>query len=274
MSVATPTPLCCRRLGRCALIPVALCVVVLAAPALPAAVDGDFELYLLIGQSNMAGRGPVDAQSKEADAHVLMLNEERQWVPAVDPLHFDKPGAGVGPGLAFGKAIAAASPGKRIGLIPCAVGGTSITVWVPGAADAATKTHPYDDMLVRATAALGQGVLKGILWHQGESNRGAASAYAAELTALVARLRHDLAAPEVPFVAGELALFNHDNEQSTTAFNVILHGLEGKLAHYAVASAAELNDRGDHLHFDTPSAHTLGARYAAAMLTLQGRGKP
>jgi hypothetical protein len=243
--------------------------VTLAAPNGNGAVDPDFQLYLLIGQSNMAGRGKVDAQSTESDPRVLMLNKERQWVPAVDPLHFDKAAAGVGPGLAFGKAMAAAAPGKRIGLIPCAVGGTSITVWVPGAADAATKTHPYDDMMARVTPALAQGTLKGILWHQGESNRGAASAYAEELTGLVKRLRQDLNAPEVPFVAGELAVFKADSEQSTTAFNAILHGLEGKIPAYAVVSAADLKDRGDQLHFDTPSARTLGVRYAAAMRELQ-----
>ena len=53
----------------------------------------------------------------------------------VDPLHFStKTGAGVGPGLAFGKAMADANPQARIGLIPCAVGGSSIKVWVPGSA--------------------------------------------------------------------------------------------------------------------------------------------
>ena len=242
-----------------------------AAPHGAGAADPGFQLYLLIGQSNMAGRGKVDAQSAEADPRVLMLNKERQWVPAVDPLHFDKPGAGVGPGLAFGKAMAAAAPGTRIGLIPCAVGGSSITVWVPGAADAATKTHPYDDMLARVTPALAQGTLKGILWHQGESDRGAASAYAEELTALVKRLRQDLGAPAVPFVAGELAVFKADNQPVTTAFNAILHGLEGRIPAYAVVSAAGLTDRGDQLHFDTPSARTLGMRYAAAMRELQGR---
>jgi hypothetical protein len=248
-----------------------LLFVTLTAPTGAGAADPDFQLYLLIGQSNMAGRGTVDAQSSPADPRVLMLNKERQWVPAADPLHFDKPTAGVGPGLAFGTAMAEAAPGKRIGLLPCAVGGSSITAWVPGATDAATRTHPYDDMLARVIPALTQGTLKGILWHQGESDRGTASAYAAELTALVTRLRQDLGAPAVPFVAGELALFKPDLEPSTTAFNAILHSLEGTLPAYAVVSAADLTDRGDQLHFDTPSARTLGVRYATAMRTLQSR---
>src|SRR5262245_32294917 len=75
-------------------------------------------LYLLIGQSNMAGRGKVEAEDKKPHTRVLMLNKEDQWVPAVDPLHFDKGSAGVGPGLTFGKTLAEADKEVTIGLIP------------------------------------------------------------------------------------------------------------------------------------------------------------
>ena len=101
----------------------------LLANAAASRPDPQFHLYLLIGQSNMAGRGPVDAESKVAHPRVLMLNKNREWVSATDPLHFDKAVAGVGPGLAFGKQMAEANPRVRIGLIPCAVGGTPISAW-------------------------------------------------------------------------------------------------------------------------------------------------
>lgn len=129
--------------------------------------EAQFHLYLLIGQSNMAGRGLVDAASKVPHPRVLMLNKNREWVAAIDPLHFDKTVAGVGPGLAFGKQMAEANPQVRIGLIPCAVGGTPISAWVPGKEDKSTRTHPYDDMLERVRVAMQTGVLKGILWHRG-----------------------------------------------------------------------------------------------------------
>ena len=226
-----------------------------------------YDLYLLIGQSNMAGRGKVDEESKKTHPRVFALNKDGQWIPAVDPLHFDKPGAGVGPGLAFGKAMADAHPQAKIGLIPCAVGGSSISVWKPGALDAATKTHPYDDMLARVKIALKDGTLKGILWHQGESDRSgeAAKHYAADLTELVKRLRTEFNLPEVPFVAGEIGLLNEKNKDVTVHFNGILHELTKTIPNYAVTSAAGLKDKGDNLHFDTASARELGKRFAETM---------
>ncbi len=66
--------------------------------------DTNFHLYLLIGQSNMAGRGVVDAESKQQDPQILMLDSNNRWLPATDPVHFDKPEiAGVGPALSFAK---------------------------------------------------------------------------------------------------------------------------------------------------------------------------
>ncbi len=102
-----------------------------------------FHLYLLVGQSNMAGRGKVEAEDKNPVANLLMLDKLNNWVPAVDPLHFDKPSAGVGPGRTFGIAVAAAEPTITVGLIPCAAGGSPIDAWKPGAYHAQTKSHPW-----------------------------------------------------------------------------------------------------------------------------------
>jgi hypothetical protein len=60
-----------------------------------------FHLILLVGQSNMGGRGTVEAQDKTPHPRVLMLNKANEWVPAIDPLHFDKAAAGVGLGKTF-----------------------------------------------------------------------------------------------------------------------------------------------------------------------------
>src|ERR1700760_1286322 len=85
------------------------------------AVDSNFHLYLLIGQSNMAGRGAADAVSKEVNPRILMLDSVNQWVNATDPVHFDKPSiAGVGPALGFSNAMLKGEKNIRIGLIPCA----------------------------------------------------------------------------------------------------------------------------------------------------------
>jgi hypothetical protein len=241
----------------------------------PPAHKEKFQLYLLIGQSNMAGRGVVEAQDTLPNRHVLRLNPAGQWEVAKDPLHFDKPVAGVGPGLAFGRAMAARDTSVVIGLIPCAVGGSGIDTWVPGAYFDGTKTHPYDDALARARTALATGTLAGIIWHQGESDTGPDKSvdYAPKLTALITQLRADLHAPNVPFVAGQLPLF----PQSTTdvggvaRINAALTSLSltEVIAHYAVVPATGTTDRGDHLHLDAASAHLMGQRYAAAMQQLQ-----
>jgi Carbohydrate esterase, sialic acid-specific acetylesterase len=233
--------------------------------------DPGFELYILAGQSNMAGRGPLTASLKtEGNERVLTLTKDRKWVPARHPLHFDKPAmVGAGPGLAFGMAMADASPGKRIGLIPCAVGGTPIEHWLPGAYDSATNTHPYDDAAERIQFAMQAGVIKGIIWHQGEANSapGKASQYLIQLTELIKRFRTLTGNPQLPFVAGELGYF------FTPAPNINqqLAVLPSLVANTAVAGADRLTDKGDQLHFDAASAGELGKRYAVKMLLLQKR---
>ncbi|OGV55798.1 MAG: hypothetical protein A2X45_15950 [Lentisphaerae bacterium GWF2_50_93] len=232
--------------------------------------DQKFHLYLLVGQSNMAGRGAVDEESSKTDPRVLMFTKEMKWEPAKDPLHFDKPKAcGVGPGLAFGKKMAEANPSVKIGLVPCAVGGTSIKVWVPGADDKATNTHPYDDMLGRIKEARKSGVFKGIIWHQGESDRNASDKYGQQLSELIERVRKDLDSPDLPFIAGELPQFKPESAASTTMFNEVVQGLNGKIKNYDCASAKDLKDKGDKLHLDAKSAREFGMRYAEKMIALQ-----
>ena len=79
------------------------------------AADTNFHLYLLIGQSNMAGRGKIALEDKVAVPRVLMLNKGNEWVSAVDPIHFDKTIAGVSLGRTFGIEMAKADPKVKIG---------------------------------------------------------------------------------------------------------------------------------------------------------------
>ncbi|HEV7349696.1 sialate O-acetylesterase [Telluribacter sp.] len=230
------------------------------------------DLYLLIGQSNMAGRGAVEPEDQTPQPRVWMLNKNQDWVPAAEPLHFDKPGVvGVGPGFAFGKAIAEASPDANIGLIPCAVGGSSIDAWKKGGFHGQTQAYPYDDMLKRAKKALKKGKLKGIIWHQGESDSSPekAAEYATKLTDLVNRIRQDLKAPEVPFVAGTLADFYVEKSPGAAVVNKALEELPKWVPNTACVRSESLVHKGDDTHFDSPSARELGRRYAEAMLGLQ-----
>lgn len=226
--------------------------------------SSQIEIYLLIGQSNMAGRGVIDAESLETDARVLCFNKKNSWELAKDPLHFDKPTAvGVGPGLTFGKAMAKNFTGKVIGLVPCAFGGTSIKKWD-------TDSRLYQVAVHRTRLAMRNGNLKGILWHQGESDIAQSENlknYAENLSKLITQLRKDLESPEAPFVCSELADFDVKKSALVKQFNDILHELKMSVSNFAVINADELHHM-DGIHLDTASARELGRRYSVAMLQL------
>jgi hypothetical protein len=238
--------------------------------------DANFHLYLLVGQSNMAGRGKVDSLSSPNNNRLLMLTKENEWVIAKDPLHFDKPRvAGVGPGLRFAETMLSYAKNKnvRIGLIPCAVGGTAIESWQPGAE--ALGVHPYDDAILRLHIAMKSGVLKGIIWHQGEGNSSESKSkvYVSQLEALIERFRAESGDSIVPFVAGELGYYRPRYQ----LINAVLKDLPQKVQNTSVASAEGLTHKGDTTHLDSRSARILGERFAEKMDELQknsSTGKP
>lgn len=233
---------------------------------LPDQINPDFHLYLLIGQSNMAGRGLVDSAAKLVDPKILTLNKNGEWVLATDPLHFDRPAiVGVGPGLSFAKNMLGKNKKIKIGLIPCAVGGSPIKAWKAG--EEFLKDHPYDDAMKRAKTAMKYGVIKGIIWHQGESDSNAEKAkhYMASLKTLIADLRRDLNNPDLPFVAGELGHYKENYKY----INEVLKELPVEVPNTGLATSEGLAHKGDGTHLDTPSARELGKRFAIQMLSIQ-----
>jgi hypothetical protein len=242
-----------------------------AAEDAPLPSKDKFHLFLLVGQSNMAGRGVVEAQDLVVNPRVLMLSKEGKWVPAVDPMHFDKAAAGVGLGKTFAQIIAEANPGVTIGLIPCAVGGSPIDTWKPGVFYPATKSHPWDDMVKRVELALPAGTIKGILWHQGESDSqaGLAETYAGKLQDLVKRLHELVKAPEVPFIAGQMGVFDEAPWSPEKVLVDKAHrDLPKEVPHTAFVTAEGLHHKGDKVHFDSAAYRELGKRYAAAFLKM------
>ncbi len=225
------------------------------------------EIYLLIGQSNMAGRGIVEDSDRQADPAIWMFAESGEWKAAEEPLRYDKPPhAGVGPGLAFGRAMAKALPGTEIGLVNRAFGGTTLGQWKKGG-------ELYEDALSAAKAAAAQGTVKGILWHQGESDyrRMVKETYKAALIELIADFRKDLGRPELPVVLGELGSYLQPTEPSPQVVNEVIMEISKEVPKVGLASSEGLKDKGDKLHFDSASQRLLGQRYAAEMLRLQAR---
>ena len=237
-------------------------------------VKEKLHLYLLMGQSNMAGRGKIGAEDKTPHPRVLLFTLQDNWEPAIEPVTHDKPGMlGVGPGLAFGKAMADNDPGVTIGLVPCAVGGTPLKRWERGG-------DLYSNAVQRARLAMREGTLKGIVWHQGEGDSGTATnanSYGDRLSRMIQNIRADLGTPNLPFVVGQIGEFLYDRGPGHAAYprvvNAALAALPEKVPATACAPSKGLKDKGDVLHFDAASQREFGRRYAAAMLRLQSAHK-
>lgn len=235
----------------------------------PKVAKDKFYLFLLVGQSNMAGRGKVEAQDKVKVDRVLTLNKSLKWVPAVDPIHYDKSFAGVGLGRTFGILAAKKYPGVTIGLIPAACGGSPIRTWKPGAYHKQTKSHPYDDAIKRAKLAMKGGTLKAILWHQGEGDCGKKSSavYEKKMTELIARFRKDLNSPNVPVIIGQLGKFKTWNKYRK-AVDKAQQDVAPKVKNVAFVKADGLTSNPDKVHFDAKSQREFGKRYFEAYLKL------
>ena len=237
-----------------------------------------FHLFLLAGQSNMAGRGKLDDAANVSAPRILSLGKDLTWHPATDPLHFDKPSiVGVGLGRTFAEDYAKQNPGITVGLIPCAVGGSPIAAWEPGGYHPSTKTHPYDDCLPRVKHALKSGVLKGILWHQGESDSKPklSRIYESKLHALIDRFRTEFDTPDVPFIAGQMGIFPErpwDDERRLV--DAAHQSLSQKVKNTAFANSNGLTHKGDKVHFSTDSYRELGHRYFAKFQQLTKPGRP
>ncbi len=231
-------------------------------------------VYLLIGQSNMAGRGIVEAIDTIPNNSVFMFTRDKQWVLAKEPMHFARPERiGVGPGFAFGRKMAEINPDVDIYLIPCAVGATSIQKWERGAYHKTTQMYPYDSAMSVAKEALKIGKLKGILWHQGESDskpKGYVK-YEERLKELMQRIRTELNADNIPIVVGEIGRFHAKRRPYADSINKIINRTPQFIPFTAVVSSENLTDRKDSTHFNSKSYRELGLRYATKMTELQNQ---
>ena len=218
------------------------------------------QLFLLMGQSNMAGRAPITPQDLITHPRIWMLTQENQWVLAKDPLHYDLANSGVGLASQFARDLAAADPQINIGLIPVAMSGSSLNQWAPGSTN-------YNNAVTRTRIALANGQLAGFLWHQGEADTPTALAatYLQRFATFIGRIRADLNAMNVPVVAGELGLFRASN----SILNPTLALIPQRVPLAGFATAEGLKDKGDILHFDTPSMYEFGHRYILQWATLK-----
>ena len=226
-------------------------------------------LYLLMGQSNMVGRAVITEEDKWTHPRIVAINLQHEWEPARNPLpHTDTSGGGVGPGMTFARTMAEQNQSVTIGLVPCAKGGSSMGQWAKG-------ELLYETAVRRTLEAKKRGTLKGILWHQGESEVGReqlATTYLQRLTDMFADLRADLGEPDVPIVIGEIGRYLYDPQYPyAKPVNEALAQIPERVAHSILTTSEGLTHKGDDTHLDTESQREMGERYARKMLELQGQ---
>lgn len=253
--------------------------VVAPPPGHGAAVAGvAYDVYLLIGQSNMDGRSSVKdlppELAKPSDRHIIFYQNpdgsSQVWKPLAPGF-----GRAYGPELSFAAALEASSPGVRIALIKASKGNTSLKrEWNPakeflGVQDRSGRCYrAMIDAINRSVAQLpaGKHRLRGVVWHQGESDGGDSPAkYEGKLTQLITRLREDLRAPALPFIIGELRPSLRKN--ITPAQQAVVAKVPG------CAFVPSDGLTGDSLHFDGKAQVILGQRYAEAVAKLPA-GEP
>ena len=222
------------------------------------------DIMLLIGQSNMAGRGLPNEVDPITDERIDTFRDD-QWQAAIEPLHNDKETAGIGLSMSCASAYLEAFPQARVGLVPAAVGGTPLSRWMPG-------EDLYERALGIAQNALKGGMLKAILWHQGETdaqNLELAQSYGQRLAEMMGTLRQALDANDVPFVVGGLGDFLavHPTCVHYRLVNDALQNLN--LDRCGFASAEGLGEF-DGIHFNSAALRSLGQRYSTELLRLVG----
>lgn len=260
-------------MGRKFAIALALAAVLLSGIAPQAAAKkkapAGYDVYLLIGQSNMAGRGkllPKDFKEKFKD--IYLLNEEGVPVLASQPfnqyssIRKDMKMQQMNPGYGFAKKMRKYNKKRPILLVCNPRGGTSILEWAPG------KNY-FTEAVRRCKQGMAYGELKGILWHQGcADSRQRCDVYPDLLSEMVDSLRSELGVGDkVPFIVGELAHWR----KTSAAFNEMLHGIPDRIPNSGWVSAegcTPLKDEKDP-HFSRDGQILLGTRYAEKMHEMQ-----
>lgn len=232
--------------------------------------------FLLIGQSNMAGRGDFGEVPEIINPKCFMLRNGK-WQPMSEPINPDRSvfnyfHSGRGLSASFADEYAKYF-NEDIGLIPCADGGTKLAQWMPG-------ELLYDNAVNNAKLAQRTSELVGILWHQGENdshNKEDALTYQKRFTEMIKQLRKDLGNEEIPVIVGELGRFASTFQNGKLKYmqtvNEALRTMPSVIKNCAFASAEGLTDRGDNIHFNSVSYRIFGRRYFDQFLNLKGERK-
>ncbi|WP_158872317.1 sialate O-acetylesterase [Maribellus comscasis] len=231
-------------------------------------------VFLMAGQSNMAGRGAVEAQDLITNNRIITINSGNNWITAKEPLHFYEPGsAGLDCGLSFAKELLNFVPDSvTIAMVPCAVGGSSVFQWLNDEEHRSVKL--LSNFKAKAQLSKKKGTIKGILWHQGERNANETDLpeYEDTLLTLFSKFRTSVADDELPIILGEIGRFAEPEEKAAyfEEVNQIIRKVAEENSYLFYISSEGLEDRGDNLHFNSEGQRELGRRYAEKYIDASG----
>jgi hypothetical protein len=256
------------------------------------AQDPNFYIYICFGQSNMEGFPGIQEQDKSnvddrfrvlATVDDLKLGREKgHWYTAVPPLC--RPNTGLCPADYFGRTMVANLPKNiKVGVVNVSVAGCKIELFEKDSFQTYASTappwmtniiktyngNPYVYLLDMAKLAQKEGVIKGILLHQGESNPND-STWTTKVKGIYNNLIKDLnlKPATVPLLAGEMV--NADQNGACAAMNKIIATLPDNVPNSYIISSSGCATRFDHLHFTTAGYRKLGTRFGIKMLSLMG----
>ena len=239
----------------------------------------EFDVYLLIGQSNMAGRGQILEDDEKTLNNVYLLDDQGKVVPASVPLNrYSSIRKGIhmqqfSLGCSFSQEMAKKSK-RKILLVVQARGNTNIESWLKNAGTKVFNEKDGDDpelwgqempqffseTIRRSRQAMKYGKLKGILWHQGEadSRSARAQAYVGHLACFVADLRSELGlGTKVPFVMGEVY-----RGGKAASINKELNKSVKVIPNSYCVSSEDCPANSDNVHFSREGCIIMGQRYA------------
>ena len=257
-----------------------------------AAVDPNFYIFLCFGQSNMEGNARPEAQDLVSPGpRFLMMpavddpqrgRKMGEWCEAVAPLC--RPNTGLTPADWFGRTLINSLPkNAKVGIIHVAIGGIKIQGFLPDSIKNYVKTapgwmkgmlaaynnNPYERLVTLAKKAQKDGVIKGILMHQGESNTGDPK-WAGMVNQVYERLLGDLKLkPEdVPLFAGNIV--QADGKGVCIGCKKQIDELPKTIHTCQIISSDGCSNGPDRLHFDAAGYRELGCRYGEAVARFLG----
>ena len=227
---------------------------------------------LIIGQSNMAGRGIIsEAKPLSNMGGRLKVLRNGRWQNIYRPVNPDRQFSGTCLVESFAARYAEEHEGVDVGVIPCADGGTSLNQWREGGL-------LFDHAVYTAKLAMRTSNLAAILWHQGEADCAPHLnvLYLEKLTAIMTALRRELGAEDVPIIVGGLGDFLKDRTVSPNlvyypAVNEALRAFADKTHRAAFASAEGLTSNEDNLHFSAAGLYEFGLRYYEAFASVENK---